>query len=151
MALFNAWHEFSKYIYYVRNNGWALHGPRAMDYPGQMCSISFHSRGIMAAHEQLVYDSALLLQEVETSSDKEAVICSFIQKQDISFVPVCPFPEDAEFLNCSAPLSFDSNLKGKILVLDFFTYCCINCMHVIPGRLTDLSRYCVKNDIVKLL
>ena len=23
-------------------------------------------------------------------------------------------------------------LKGKVLVLDFWTYCCINCMHVLP-------------------
>ncbi|XLU42425.1 hypothetical protein S245_037239, partial [Arachis hypogaea] len=25
------------------------------------------------------------------------------------------------------------DLKGKVVVLDFWTYCCINCMHVLPG------------------
>lgn len=24
------------------------------------------------------------------------------------------------------------DLKGKVVVLDFFTYCCINCMHILP-------------------
>ncbi|KAJ0037391.1 hypothetical protein Pint_22655 [Pistacia integerrima] len=24
------------------------------------------------------------------------------------------------------------DLKGKVVVLDFWTYCCINCMHVLP-------------------
>ena len=30
-------------------------------------------------------------------------------------------------------------LKGRVVVLDFWTYCCINCMHVLPGlrRLED--------------
>ncbi|HIG30507.1 MAG TPA: redoxin domain-containing protein [Verrucomicrobiales bacterium] len=32
----------------------------------------------------------------------------------------------------SPPLSFQRELKGKITVLDFWTYCCINCIHVLP-------------------
>jgi thiol-disulfide isomerase/thioredoxin len=24
------------------------------------------------------------------------------------------------------------DLKGRVVVLDFWTYCCINCMHVLP-------------------
>lgn len=27
---------------------------------------------------------------------------------------------------------FLQDLKGKVVVLDFWTYCCINCMHVLP-------------------
>ena len=42
------------------------------------------------------------------------------------------FVSDCEWLNVSSPLSFDYQLKGKVVVLDFFTYCCINCMHVLP-------------------
>ena len=30
-------------------------------------------------------------------------------------------------------------LKGKVLVLDFWTYCCVNCMHVLP-ELAALER-----------
>lgn len=45
------------------------------------------------------------------------------------------FPADLEWLNVSAPLTM-KQLRGKIVLLDFWTYCCINCMHV----LEDLAR-----------
>src|SRR6266849_6869393 len=41
------------------------------------------------------------------------------------------FPADSEWLNTDKPITLKS-LKGKIVLLDFWTYCCINCMHVIP-------------------
>lgn len=93
----------------------------------------------MDGHEQVSYASAIFVQEVESCSDREEKICSFIQDRDNFHVPVCPFPQDVECLNCKEPLSFDENLKGKIVILDFFTYCCINCMHVLPGKLINRS------------
>lgn len=41
------------------------------------------------------------------------------------------FPEHLEWLNTSHPFSL-KDLRGKMVLLDFWTYCCINCMHVIP-------------------
>src|ERR1044071_623010 len=41
------------------------------------------------------------------------------------------FPEGTEWLNTDRPLSL-RELRGKVVLLDFWTYCCINCMHVIP-------------------
>lgn len=41
------------------------------------------------------------------------------------------FPSHLDWLNTDTPISL-KNLKGKIVILDFWTYCCINCMHVIP-------------------
>jgi thiol-disulfide isomerase/thioredoxin/sugar lactone lactonase YvrE len=41
------------------------------------------------------------------------------------------FPEGLQWLNTERPLSL-RDLRGKIVVLDFWTYCCINCMHIIP-------------------
>jgi DNA-binding beta-propeller fold protein YncE len=35
------------------------------------------------------------------------------------------------WLNTDRPLSLAA-LKGKVVLLDFWTFCCINCMHVIP-------------------
>ncbi|MBI3418865.1 MAG: redoxin domain-containing protein [Proteobacteria bacterium] len=35
------------------------------------------------------------------------------------------------WLNVPAPLSL-AELKGKLVLLDFWTFCCINCMHVLP-------------------
>ncbi|TBR07940.1 MAG: redoxin domain-containing protein [Candidatus Nitrosotenuis sp.] len=41
------------------------------------------------------------------------------------------FPENFEWINTDEPLNF-SKLKGSVVVLDFWTYCCINCMHTLP-------------------
>ncbi|MFH0882700.1 MAG: thioredoxin-like domain-containing protein [bacterium] len=48
------------------------------------------------------------------------------------------FPHGMDWLNTSQPLSL-AQLRGKVVVLDFWTYCCINCMHVLP-KLHDLEQ-----------
>jgi len=56
--------------------------------------------------------------------------------------PANPFPQaiavpegildgGTEWLNTAQPIDM-KDLKGKIVILDFWTYCCINCMHVLP-------------------
>jgi DNA-binding beta-propeller fold protein YncE len=45
------------------------------------------------------------------------------------------FPEGLQWLNTERPLSL-RELRGKVVLLDFWTYCCINCMHILP----DLKR-----------
>ena len=45
------------------------------------------------------------------------------------------FPPGLDWLNTDTPLSI-KELRGKIVLLDFWAYCCINCMHV----LEDLKR-----------
>lgn len=45
-----------------------------------------------------------------------------------------PAPEldgGIEWLNAAGPISM-KDLRGKIVLLDFWTFCCINCMHVLP-------------------
>lgn len=41
------------------------------------------------------------------------------------------FPEGLQWLNIDRPLSL-RELRGKVVLLDFWTYCCINCMHILP-------------------
>lgn len=41
----------------------------------------------------------------------------------------------SDWLNTDRPIQL-AELRGKVVLLDFWTYCCINCMHVIP----DLKR-----------
>ena len=41
------------------------------------------------------------------------------------------FPSDLEWLNSGKKLKL-KDLRGKIVLLDFWTYGCINCMHIIP-------------------
>ncbi|MFZ5477299.1 MAG: DUF255 domain-containing protein [Myxococcota bacterium] len=43
-----------------------------------------------------------------------------------------PLPADADaWINTDRPLTLEA-LRGNVVVLDFWTYCCINCMHVLP-------------------
>jgi thiol-disulfide isomerase/thioredoxin/sugar lactone lactonase YvrE len=41
------------------------------------------------------------------------------------------FAEGLSWLNTDRPLSL-RDLRGKVVLLDFWTYCCINCIHIIP-------------------
>lgn len=43
--------------------------------------------------------------------------------------PDLEFPEELQWLNVKHPLTPD-DLKGKVVILDFWTYGCINCLHV---------------------
>ncbi|MEX0714943.1 MAG: thioredoxin-like domain-containing protein [Planctomycetaceae bacterium] len=57
-------------------------------------------------------------------------------------VPPNPFPEriivpegifdgGVGWLNAAGPISM-KDLRGKVVLLDFWTFCCINCIHVLP-------------------
>lgn len=50
------------------------------------------------------------------------------------------FPETLDWLNSPA-LSLERELQGKIVVLDFWTFCCINCMHVLPDLAALEEKY----------
>lgn len=59
---------------------------------------------------------------------------------DDKAVPENPFPNRSPapgleggvgWLNTSGPIALD-DLRGKVVLLDFWTFCCINCMHVLP-------------------
>lgn len=40
-------------------------------------------------------------------------------------------PGNLDWFNTDQPLTLKSQ-RGKVVLLDFWTYCCINCMHVLP-------------------
>lgn len=41
------------------------------------------------------------------------------------------FGAEKEWLNVSRPLSLKEDLAGRVVLLDFWTFCCINCIHVL--------------------
>jgi len=56
------------------------------------------------------------------------------------------FPDGLVWLNIDHPLRLREELRGQVVVLDFWTYCCINCMHVIPELAHLEEKY--RNDQV---
>ncbi len=63
--------------------------------------------------------------------------CPMVEAQSVSELPfaqrreVPPMPRNLDWVNTAAPLHLD-DLRGKFVLLDFWTYCCINCMHILP-------------------
>ncbi|KAH0506982.1 NHL repeat-containing protein 2 [Microtus ochrogaster] len=86
--------------------------------------------GLLPAQTSLEY--ALL--DAVTQQEKDDLIYQYLQKVDgwEQDLAVPEFPEGLEWLNTEEPLSIHKDLCGKVVVLDFFTYCCINCIHVLP-------------------
>jgi sugar lactone lactonase YvrE/cytochrome oxidase Cu insertion factor (SCO1/SenC/PrrC family) len=50
------------------------------------------------------------------------------------------------WLNSGGPLSIKKDLKGKVVLLDFWTLCCINCIHIQPDLAKLEKKYA--NELV---
>jgi len=55
------------------------------------------------------------------------------------------FPDKKDWLNTSGPIKM-ADLKGKVVILDFWTLCCINCMHILPDLAKLEKKY--PNELV---
>lgn len=66
-------------------------------------------------------------------SDRAAKFLSYINDVETrgGGQQVPEFQPQLEWLN-TTPLKIQKDLVGKVVVLDFWTYCCINCMHILP-------------------
>lgn len=53
-----------------------------------------------------------------------------------------------DWFNVTEPLSLKKSLSGKIVVLDFFTYCCINCMHILPDLRRLEQQFSIEDGLV---
>ena len=89
------------------------------------------------------------LQLAEDTTEKQDEIVRHIKavENDPVFQLDPEFPSGLEWFN-SGPLSFQKELQGKIVVLDFFTYCCINCMHILPDLAKLEEKYSDKEGVV---
>nr|XP_033797245.1 NHL repeat-containing protein 2 isoform X2 [Geotrypetes seraphini] len=58
------------------------------------------------------------------------------------------FAQGLEWLNTEGPISLYEDLHGKVVVLDFFTYCCINCMHLLPDLHELENTFSAKDGLV---
>lgn len=60
-------------------------------------------------------------------------------------IPAPEFPPNLDWLNTGRPLTL-AQLKGKVVLLDFWTYGCVNCMHIIPDLKKLEAKYA--NELV---
>jgi thiol-disulfide isomerase/thioredoxin len=79
------------------------------------------------------------------------LICIILPRGELMAQPHAPvrapeFPEGMQWLNTDRPLRL-ADLRGKVVLLDFWTYCCINCMHIIP-ELTALEKKYARELVV---
>jgi len=51
------------------------------------------------------------------------------------------------WINTAGPIKIHKDLKGKIVILDFWTFCCINCIHTLP-ELAKLEKKYEKELVV---
>ncbi|XP_055976623.1 NHL repeat-containing protein 2 [Sorex fumeus] len=86
--------------------------------------------GLLPAQTSLEY--ALL--DAVTQDEQDHLVYQYLQKVDgwEQDLALPEFPEGLEWLNTEGPISVYKDLCGKVVVLDFFTYCCINCIHLLP-------------------
>ena len=69
------------------------------------------------------------------SSSTTSSVAASTAEEASDRTPAPEFPDNLDWLNVDGPLDLAS-LRGKIVLLDFWTYGCINCIHIIP----DLKR-----------
>ncbi|XP_056659756.1 NHL repeat-containing protein 2 isoform X4 [Monodelphis domestica] len=99
-------------------------------------------------HVQTPLEYALL--DAVTAQEKDNLVYQYLQKVDgwEQDLAMPEFPEGLEWLNTEGSISIYKDLCGKVVVLDFFTYCCINCIHLLPDLNALEHKYTDKDGLL---
>ncbi|XP_028989568.1 NHL repeat-containing protein 2 [Betta splendens] len=91
----------------------------------------------------------IALDEAESQGEKETLVLQYLKTLDErEDLKIPDFQTGFEWLNTEGPLSLNKELSGKVVVLDFFTYCCINCIHILPDLHQLEKEHSVKDGLV---
>ncbi|XP_069011651.1 NHL repeat-containing protein 2 [Embiotoca jacksoni] len=105
------------------------------------CSLST----LFPIQSQLDYD----LDDASTQQQKQELVHQYLKQLDErGDLQIPDFQSGLEWLNVEAPLSLNKELAGKVVLLDFFTYCCINCMHILPDLHQLEKLHSIKDGLV---
>ncbi|XP_024141311.1 NHL repeat-containing protein 2 [Oryzias melastigma] len=89
------------------------------------------------------------LEDATTPGEKQELVQQFLKRVDEKEDLTIPdFQTGLQWLNTEAPLSVYKELAGKVVLLDFFTYCCINCMHILPDLHRLEKRHSIQDGLV---
>lgn len=99
----------------------------------------------------LSFMSSSLQREIFHTEDDDVAKYHFIKEHleqvNKNFQSIPNFQEGLDWFNVSEALTRKS-LEGKIVILDFFTYCCINCMHILPDLAKLEEKYPPSSGVV---
>lgn len=94
--------------------------------------------------EKIIAEIATAKSELEVNNFVE----KYLDNLGNESTKIIDFDDNLEWLNCNNSLSFKTQLHGKVCVLDFFTYCCINCMHILPDLEFLEHKYSEEDGVV---
>lgn len=113
-----------------------------MGVAGMHCMVSGFKMASWGYHriQQTVHSLNEELRSNKNKEDKLTLVKNYIQavENDSRFAIDTELPPNLAWFNVSSELTFTKHLSGKLVILDFFTYCCINCLHILPD-LHDLE------------
>ncbi|KAK1122536.1 hypothetical protein K0M31_008987 [Melipona bicolor] len=99
--------------------------------------------------EELTQIGIEIRRNLESSFDKkEELVLRHIKAFSKKETRIVDFQPGLEWFNVTEGLSLYRHLNGKIVILDFFTYCCINCMHILPDLDALEKRFSIKDGLV---
>jgi DNA-binding beta-propeller fold protein YncE len=86
---------------------------------------------VAATYDRFGQPAAAVAQDEPSAATTAAGADQTQQKHPYSLRVEAPPLDGGEWVNVAQPLSL-RELRGRFVLLDFWTYCCINCMHVLP-------------------
>ncbi|XP_063838903.1 NHL repeat-containing protein 2 [Ostrinia nubilalis] len=97
---------------------------------------------------QACMDLTEALMSASNDADKDTLIQNHIKKVWSTVSPIEDFKKNLDWVNVMEPVSLTTHCSEKIVVLDFWTYCCINCYHVLPDLAHVEQLHSVENGLV---
>lgn len=101
---------------------------------------------------ELCFDLGDSLRHEKDEDKKKKMLARYLEKvTTMNKDSKCKIPDflpGLEWINVREPLSIYRHLQGKIVILDFFTYCCINCMHVLPDLKKLEQQFPIEDGLV---
>ena len=83
-------------------------------------------------HQQVRLKSRL---DSSSADAADSIVVDYLKslghEASLSHLPLVQFDRNWQWFNVNEALTSDA-LLGRVSIIDFFTYCCINCMHILP-------------------
>ncbi|XP_043224746.1 NHL repeat-containing protein 2-like [Amphibalanus amphitrite] len=87
--------------------------------------------------------------KIVEAAEKEKLVEEFLDQRLGTEVEIdVEFPSDLEWFNIKEAITLRDDVDDKLVILDFFTYCCINCLHILPSLHQLEEEHSVEDGLV---